>query len=101
MLSPKFKKAVLAEIQRARASGQSEGVAIADWLDGIYEEESMSRDLILSALSEFEDWAKAVRLTLLKGVCCKCGSDLNYLGLCKDATCPFSNRLQNDAYSEG
>jgi len=68
VLSLKFKAAIRAEIQKCRESGQSEATAIADWLDGLYEEESMSRDIVLSGLAEFEEWTKAVRLNLLKGV---------------------------------
>ena len=64
MLKPKFKTAVLAEIRKAKTSGQSEAVAIADWLEGIYEEEDMDAELILSALYEVESWASVIRQNL-------------------------------------
>lgn len=100
MLKPKFKTALLAEIKRAHESGQSEAVAIADWLDGIYGEEEMSEDLILSGLEEVEGWAKAIRLHLL-GKCRKCGSSLHENGRCCDITCPFNDRAQDSTYEEG
>ena len=35
------------------------------------------------------------------GVCKKCGTDLDYEGFCGDETCPFSDRMQDDEYTEG
>jgi hypothetical protein len=34
------------------------------------------------------------------GVCKKCGTPLDEKGLCKDITCPYSNRQQSATYTE-
>ena len=36
----------------------------------------------------------------LKPVCKKCGTNLNKKGLCKDVTCPYSDRQQSETYTE-
>jgi len=33
--------------------------------------------------------------------CKKCGSTLNDEGFCDDETCPYSDRQQNESYTEG
>jgi hypothetical protein len=66
MLKPEFKEAVKAEIRRCRESGQSEAVALADWLDGIYEEEDMTPDLVCEGLFELVEWSKSLYSNLLQ-----------------------------------
>ena len=66
MLKPKFKKAVKAQILRAQECGQSEAVALAEWLDTLVDEPTMERDLVLSGLEEVEEWARSIRLKLEK-----------------------------------
>lgn len=33
--------------------------------------------------------------------CKKCGTPLNKKGYCKDKTCPYSNHLQDESFTEG
>ena len=65
MLSPKFKTAVQTEIRRARESGQSEGVALSDFLETLCENEDMSKEVLLAALYQVEDRAYVIRQNLL------------------------------------
>jgi hypothetical protein len=104
MLTEKEKNAVRAVISHGQKSGQSEAVAIADWMEGVYEEEDMDAELILTGLEELETWAKSMRVELLKTLtrkaCHKCGSTVHENGRCSDLTCPFNDRPQDATYTE-
>jgi hypothetical protein len=63
-MTPSFKTRLLAQIQIAQKSGQSEAVAIADWLDGLVEEPDMDEELVLSGLDELITWATEIRKAL-------------------------------------
>lgn len=101
MLTEAQKNVVRVLINRGQKSGQSEAVAIADWMEGIYEEEDMDVELILVGLEELELSAKSMRLELLKKLCRRCGSSLHENGRCCDLTCPFNDRAQDSSYTEG
>lgn len=103
MLTEAQKNVVRVLIDRGQKSGQSEAVAIADWMEGIYEEEDMDLELIVTGLKEMELSAKSMREELLKKspTCRKCGSGLHENGRCCDLTCPFNDRTQNSTYTEG
>jgi hypothetical protein len=105
MLTEKEQTAVREVISRGQRSGQSEAVAIADWMEGVYGEEDMDLELILTGLEELELWAKSMREELRKKLgsktCHKCGSTIHENGRCSDLTCPFNDRPQDATYTEG
>lgn len=105
MLTEKEQAAVQSVISRGHNSGQSETVAVADWMEGVYGEEDMELEILISGLEELEASAKFMRVELLKTLgsktCRKCGSTIHENGRCSDLTCPFNDRPQDATYTEG
>jgi len=85
-------KTILALVEALREAGQAK-IGAPRYLDQHNAQVDAAAKALVAEIESGERYEKTH--------CKKCGTPLRPNGKCKDVTCPYSDRQQNETYTEG